>query len=71
MTGKHSQKRKYSQEEIEQKMSGRIYANPDDLNIFVRRKGFCSWTMNLGNIWSRVLMGSEILLIAVILSAIR
>lgn len=67
---KHGQKRKYSQEEVEQNMSGRIYANPDDLNIFVRRKGPCAWTMNLGNIWTWVIFGIELLLIAVILSMI-
>ena len=44
-------KRKYSQEEVEQLMIGRIYCNHEDLNIFVRRKGLYAWTMNLGNKW--------------------
>lgn len=60
-------KRKYSQEEINQHMSGRIYINADDLNIFVKRKGICSWTMNLGNKWSWIIMGAELLFIALIL----
>lgn len=58
-------KRKYSQEEAAKHMSGRIYINTDDLNIFVRRKGIGSWTMNLGNKWSWVIMGAELLLIVV------
>lgn len=41
-------KRKYTQEEVEKHMLGRSYYNPDDLNIFVRRRGLGSWTMNLG-----------------------
>lgn len=57
-------KRKYSQEEVNQIMSGRIYINADDLNIFVKRKVAWSWTMNLGNKWSWVIMGIEILLAA-------
>lgn len=44
-------KRKYSQEEIQQHMMGRIYYNKDDLNLFVRRKGLYSWTMNLAHVW--------------------
>ncbi len=60
-------KRKYSQEEVYQHMSGRIYINADDLNIFVKRKGFCSWTMNLGNKWSWIIMGAELLFIVLIL----
>lgn len=60
-------KRKYSQEEIEQHMTGRLYFNPDDLNIFVRRKaGLCAWTMNYGNKWSWVITAAELLLIALI-----
>lgn len=60
-------KRKYRQEEVAQRMSGRIYCNADDLNIFVRRNGFGAWTMNLGNKWSWVIMGAEGLLAALIL----
>lgn len=41
-------------------MVGRIYANTDDLNIFIKRKGLCSWTMNLGNIWSWIITGAVI-----------
>lgn len=59
-------KRKYSQEEIMKQMSGRIYVNTDDLNIFVRRKGVGSWTMNFGNKWSWVIMGVELLIIIMI-----
>lgn len=60
-------KRKYGQEEVNQHMSGRLYINADDLNIFVKRKGICSWTMNLGNKWSWIIMGAELLFIAFIL----
>ncbi len=60
-------KRKYSQEEVNQHMSGRIYINADDLNIFVKGKGICSWTMNLGNKWSWIIMGAELLFIVLIL----
>ncbi|WP_053985060.1 hypothetical protein [Niameybacter massiliensis] len=63
-------KRKYSQEEVQKCMSGRIYINRDDLNIFVRRKGVYSWTMNLGNKWSWIIMCTELLVIAIILSFI-
>ena len=64
-------KRKYSQEEVNQTMSGRIYINADDLNIFVKRKTGYSWTMNLGNKWSWVIMGIEILIVALILLIVR
>ena len=60
-------KRKYSQEEINQHMFGRMYINADDLNIFVKRKVGCSWTMNLGNKWSWIIMGIEILFTVLIL----
>lgn len=59
-------KRKYSQEEVEQRMLGRIYINRDDLNIFVRRKGLYSWTMNLGNKWFWIIMCVELLVIVII-----
>lgn len=48
-------------------MSGRIYYNRKDSNIFVRRKGISSWTMNLGNAWSWVIMGVELIVIVTIL----
>lgn len=60
-------KRKYSPEEVEARMSGRLYINTDDLNIFVKRKGFHAWAMNLGNPYSWVIMGAELLFIAIIL----
>ena len=48
-------------------MTGRLYFNPDDLNIFVRRgPGLYAWTMNLGNKWSWVIMGAEVLVILLI-----
>lgn len=59
-------KRKYSQEEVQQCMSGRIYANPDDLNIFVKRKVPYSWTMNLGNKWSWVIMTGVVVFIVMV-----
>lgn len=64
-------KRKYSQEEVEQHMLGRIYINKDDSNIFVRRrKGLYAWTMNLGNKWSWIIMCAELLVIVIIMSFI-
>lgn len=42
-------KRKYSQEEGDPAMSGRIYINREDARIFVRKRGLYAWTMNLGN----------------------
>ena len=63
-------KRKYSQEEVNQNMSGRIYINADDLNIFVKRKVGCSWTMNLGNKWSWIIMCIEILFTALIILSV-
>ncbi|MGL4736267.1 MAG: hypothetical protein ACRCW2_02320 [Cellulosilyticaceae bacterium] len=61
-------KRKYSQEEVEKCMSGRLYINRDDLNIFVRRKGVYAWTMNLGNRWSWIIMCGEVLVIVMLLA---
>jgi uncharacterized membrane protein len=63
-------KRKYSQDEVWQHMSGRIYFNRDDLNIFVRRKTVASWTMNLGNCFSWIIMCGALLGIAIILASI-
>lgn len=45
-------KRKYTQQEVEQRMRGRIYCNLDDSNLFVRRRTPGSWTMNMGNPWA-------------------
>lgn len=33
-------KRRYSQKEVEERMSGRIYANKDDWNIFQRNRKY-------------------------------
>lgn len=61
-------KRKYSQEEVQQRMMGRIYCNKDDLNIFVRKKGLYAWTMNLCNVWSWVITGVlALIIIAIVL----
>ncbi|MGL4344745.1 MAG: hypothetical protein ACRCTE_06085 [Cellulosilyticaceae bacterium] len=61
-------KRKYSQEEVEQHMLGRLYINTDDLNIFVRRKeGLYAWTMNLGNKWAWIITCAMALVVASIL----
>ena len=63
-------KRKYTQEEVWRHMSGRIYFNKADANIFVKRKGGSSWTMNLGNMWSWMIMAAELIVIAAVLSFI-
>lgn len=60
-------KRKYSQEEVWEKMSGRMYFSKEDSNIFIRRKGASSWTMNLGNGWSWVIMGVEVVMVLAII----
>jgi len=63
-------KRKYTQEEIERLMTFNLYCNPDDLNVFVRKKGRRSaWTMNLGNPWSWAFI-AVVILVAVILKMI-
>lgn len=56
-------KRKYTEEEVRERMFMRIYCNPDDLNIFVKRRGICSYTMNLGNPWSWIITGAAVLLV--------
>ncbi len=60
-------KRKYTQDEVYQNMTGRLYCNSDDANIIVRRKGSLSWTMNLGNAWSWVIIVLEIFIVATII----
>ena len=45
-------RRKYTQQEVEQRMRGRIYCNPHDSNLFVRRRTPGSWTMTMGNPWA-------------------
>lgn len=59
-------KRKYSQEEGDPAMSGRIYINREDARIFVRKRGLYAWTMNLGNPWSWVILGLELLVVLLI-----
>ena len=57
-------KRKYTPEEVNKLMHGRIYVNTNDLNIFVKRKnGLGSWTMNLGNKWSWFIILLELIVI--------
>lgn len=57
-------KRKYTQEEVDKLMHGRIYVNTNDLNIFVKRKnGLGSWTMNFGNKWSWFIVLLEFIII--------
>ena len=52
-------KRKYSQEEVEKRMILNLYANPNDLNIFVRKKGrHSAWTLNFGNKWAWLLIAA-------------
>lgn len=59
--------RKYSQEEVWELMTGRIYINKDDANIFVKRKGVSSLTMNLGNKLSWIIMALELIAVITIL----
>ncbi len=60
-------KRKYSEDEITQLMTGRIYFNRNDSAIYVRRKGLGSWTMNLGNGWTWIILAGELVAIFVVL----
>lgn len=55
-------KRKYTEEEVRERMFMRIYCNPDDLNIIVKRKGLCSYTLNFGNPWAWVIQGAVVML---------
>ena len=62
-------KRKYTREEVFERMIGNsIYFNPDDTNIFVRKRyGIGAWTMNMGNPWSWVIAGVALLLAIVLI----
>ena len=42
-------------------MRGRIYCNPDDKSLFVRRRTPGAWTMNLGNPWVWSVAGAAVL----------
>ena len=53
-------KRKYTKEEVWERMTGRMYFNPNDKNIFVKRKTSFSWTMNYGNKWSWLITALEL-----------
>lgn len=57
-------KRKYTRQEVLDRMIGTsLYFNPDDANIFVRKRwGICAWTMNMGNPWSWAIVGGIVLL---------
>ncbi len=61
-------KRKFKKEEIEHLNIGRIYYNPNDLNIFVKRKGLFSWTMNLANKWTWLIVFIELTLLVIVVS---
>ena len=59
-------RRKYSQREVEAHMHGRFYCNPDDKNLFVRRRVWGAWTMNLGNPWAWCVMGAIALAVCLV-----
>lgn len=63
-------KRKYTQDEVSRRMVFGLYFNPDDRNIFVRKRRY-AWTMNMGNPWSWVITGAILLVIALIMSLQR
>lgn len=56
-------KRKYSQKEAAHPVRGRLYCNPDDKNLFVRRQTPFAWTINLGNPWAWCVVGGIALVI--------
>ena len=60
-------KRKYTQEEVSRLMVFGLYFNPDDRNIFVRKR-WGAWTMNMGNLWSWVIAGGILLGISLIMA---
>lgn len=62
-TGVLAIKRKYSREEVEAHMRGRFYCNPDDKNLFVRRRGWGAWTINMGNPWAWCAVGVIVLVV--------
>ncbi|MBQ4264655.1 MAG: hypothetical protein IJB85_04005 [Clostridia bacterium] len=65
-------KRRYTQEEVERRMIWNLYTNPDDLNIFVRKRGRrCAWTMNMGNKWAWVFIGAVLLIVLLINTALQ
>ena len=64
-------KRKYTQQEVERLMVGRLYCNPNDKNIFVRRRGLAAWTMNLGNPWAWCITGAAALVICLVVWALN
>ena len=51
-------RRKFTQQEVWQHMRGRIYCNPYDKNLFVRRRMPGAWTVNLGNPWAWCAVGA-------------
>lgn len=55
-------KRKYSPEEVEQRICCGIYFNPEDLNVIVRKRRY-AWTLNMGNKWSWVITAGVVLLV--------
>ena len=55
-------KRKYTQEEIEQRICCGFYFNPHDLNIIVCKRRY-AWTLNMGNKWSWVITAGVVLLV--------
>ncbi len=55
-------KRKYTDEEVWDLMKGRIYANSDDANIFVKRK-VAGWTVNYGNKWTWAIISAWLVLV--------
>lgn len=47
-------RRRFTDEEVRSLMTGRLYFNPQDTNIIVKRYSG-SYTMNFGNVWSWVI----------------
>ena len=66
-------KRKWTREEVETWMDvnhRRFYANPQDANLFVRKRGWrINWTFNLANpaAWGVIAAGTCILAAAAVL----
>lgn len=65
-------KRKYSQEEVNKLMKGKLYFNRNDTNIFVRLpRALYGWTLNFGNKLAWLVMLLEVAVILGVLWMIR
>ncbi|MDA3730447.1 hypothetical protein PBV87_02865 [Niameybacter massiliensis] len=63
------QKRKWTYEERKQWLKEHnklFYCNKEDTAIFIRKQYALAWTLNWGNPWSYIIMGTIIVLIVIV-----